>query len=98
MSLAGTDDGDRDDDSVIAVAEQHRQLQNQLHDLEAVFDANTICDGPDVDTESPQFRTEITLVEAVDGVTPPVLEAVADADLSLVPQPPQGSFTVVYAE
>jgi len=84
--------------SIVSRADQHRELQNRLAGADEVVDVSTRCDGPNVDDGEPQFTTEIMLAAEVDGVGPVVLEAIADAGLSLVPQPPQGEHTIVFVE
>jgi hypothetical protein len=84
--------------SVRTVNERHEALQERLAGADEVLDITTRCDGPRTDTAEPTFRTEITLSPAADGIGPVVLEAIADCGLSLIPQPPQGGHTIVYAE
>jgi hypothetical protein len=59
--------------------------------------ADTRCDGDTIDARA-TVETEIVIAKEQTGVTPSVLEAIADADLDLVPQPDQGGFTVVTAQ
>jgi hypothetical protein len=85
-------------ESPIQIAHQHRQLQNRLAGADDVIDVSTRCDGPNVDDGQPEFTSEIMLTAEADGVGPVVLEAIADAGLSLVPQPPQGDHVIVYVK
>jgi hypothetical protein len=84
--------------SIVSRADQHRELQNRLAGADEVVDVSTRCDGPNVDGGEPEFTSEIMLTAEADGIGPVVLEAIADAGLSLVPQPPHGDHVVVYVK
>jgi hypothetical protein len=82
----------------VKIAEQHRELQNQLAAADEVVDVQTRCEGPRTATSQPTFTSEVVLAAEADGVGPVVLEAIADCELSLIPQPPQGPHTIIQVE
>jgi len=85
------------EESIVAVADRHRQLTNDLIGLDGVFDAATVVDGPNAAGSTPEFHTEIVIAPEFDAVPPTVLEHVAIHGLGLEPQPPQGDYVVVWA-
>jgi len=86
-----TDSPREPDESLISVADRHRRLQNAAVGLDAVTHADSACDGPRTDGQTPRFRTELVLDSAHDVVPPTVLEAIADAGLGLQSAPTQGA-------
>jgi len=84
-------------ESLVGVADRHRQLTNDLVGLDGVFDAATVVDGPNATGSTPEFRTEIVVAPELDAVPPAVLEHVAAYGLGLKPQPDQGDHVVVWA-
>jgi hypothetical protein len=87
----------QDGESIVAVADRHRQLTNDLIGLDGVFDVATVVNGPNAADSAPEFHTEIVIAPEFDAVPPTVLEHVAIHGLGLEPQPPQGDYVVVWA-
>ena len=85
-----TDSGSEGDESLISVADRHRRLQNAAVGLDAVTHADSACDGPRTDGQTPRFRTELVLDSAHDVVPPTVLEAIATQGLGIRSTDPQG--------
>jgi hypothetical protein len=91
MSSPADTDVDRERESIVAIADRHRRLQARALALDAVTHADTSCEGPRTDTDTPTFETELVIAPEFDVVPPTVLEAIAACDLGVGPVDPQGS-------
>jgi len=78
-----TDSATESDESLVALADRHRRLQNAAVGLDAVTHADTVCVGPRTDGQTPWFRTELVLDSDHDVVPPTVLEAIDAHDFGL---------------